>query len=371
MKILVTGHEGFIGKNLLLKLSEENIEYITHSKNDTHQDLRKKINSADFIVHLAGANRPENENEFQKNNVELTDEICNILRDLKSVIPIIFSSSTQIKNDNPYGNSKKKAEEKLLELSKLNTNTIMNYRLPNVFGKWCKPNYNSVVATFCHNIVNNLPINIHNKDVILNLVYIDDVISEFISKIKQKDLHDMKNFENYKVLPTYNISVGDLADQIYLFKESKKTQIIERVGKGLTRALYSTYLSYYSPEKFSHGLRENIDERGVFVEMLKTHDSGQFSFFSAHPGITRGGHYHHSKNEKFLVIKGNAKFCFRNIITDEFYELETNGEEPTIVETVPGWSHDITNIGNDEMLVMLWANEVFNQKEPDTYTHKV
>ena len=228
-----------------------------------------------------------------------------------------------------------------------------------------------MVATFCHNIVNNLPINIHNKDVILNLVYIDDVISEFISKIKEKDLHEMKNFKNYKVLPTYNISVGDLAEQIYLFKESKKTQIIERVGKGLTRALYSTYISYYSPEKFSHGLRENIDERGVFVEMLKTHDSGQFSFFSAHPGITRGGHYHHSKNEKFLVIKGNARFCFRNIITDEFYELETNGEEPTIVETVPGWSHDITNIGTDEMLVMLWANEVFNQKEPDTYTYKV
>jgi UDP-2-acetamido-2,6-beta-L-arabino-hexul-4-ose reductase len=241
-----------------------------------------------------------------------------------------------------------------------------------VFGKWCKPNYNSAVATFCYNTINDLPISINDPSALINLVYIDDVVNEFISVIKKVE---QGNFEpvqkTVEVNPVYQITVGNLIDQLALFKESKSTSIIERVGVDLTRALYSTYISYFSTEQFSYPLIKHEDPRGVFVEMLKTKDSGQFSFFSAHPGITRGGHYHHSKNEKFLVVKGNAKFGFRHIETDEYYELLTSGAEPLVVETVPGWSHDIKNIGDDEMFVMLWANETFDPENPDTIHHKV
>jgi UDP-2-acetamido-2,6-beta-L-arabino-hexul-4-ose reductase len=241
--------------------------------------------------------------------------------------------------------------------------------LPNVFGKWCKPNYNSAVATFCHNIANNIPVQVNDPSSMIRLVYIDDVISDFCSKIENHRAN--KSASPAEIKPIYQITVGELQDQLLAFKESKSNHIIENVGNGLIRALYSTYISYFKPEQFSYSLVKHEDPRGVFVEMLKTKDSGQFSFFSAHPGITRGGHYHHSKNEKFLVVKGSAKFGFRNIVTDEYSELLTSGDEPQVVETVPGWSHDITNIGDDEMFVMLWANEIFDPENPDTIYHKV
>ena len=369
MKVLVTGANGFIGKNLLVRLKEEDIEYTTFLRSDSVSCLESKIKNSDFIVHLAGINRPENESEFIEGNTNLTKNIVAALEKNKLQVPIIFSSSIQAELDNPYGSSKKLAEVALNQLSENNGNLVYNFRLPNVFGKWCRPNYNSVVATFCYNTINSLPIKINDPDALINLVYIDDVIDAFISVIKNHERGESNS--SVEVKPVYQISVGDLAKQLSLFKESKSSSIIERVGVDLTRALYSTYISYYKPEQFNYSLKKHEDPRGVFVEMLKTKDSGQFSFFSAHPGITRGGHYHHSKNEKFLVIKGKARFGFRHIISNEYYELFTSGDEPQVVETVPGWSHDITNIGDDEMFVMLWANEIFDPDNPDTITHKV
>ena len=369
MKVLVTGANGFVGQNLLVRLKEEKIDFTTFVRSDSIVELENKIIDSDFIVHLAGVNRPKNENEFSEGNTDLTKKIANFIAVHKLDIPVIYSSSIQAELDNLYGLSKKFAEDALLQLSENNGNIIYNYRLPNVFGKWCKPNYNSAVATFCYNTINELPIQVNNSDALINLVYIDDVVNEFIKVIKSSAQGNKA--EKAEVNPVYQITVGDLVQQLALFKESKYSSVIERVGTDLTRALYSTYISYFKPESFSYSLKKHEDPRGVFVEMLKTKDSGQFSFFSAHPGITRGGHYHHSKNEKFLVVKGKAKFGFRHIITDEYHELLTCGDEPQVVETVPGWSHDITNIGEEEMFVMLWANEIFDPENPDTIYHKV
>jgi len=370
MKVLITGANGFVGKNLQVRLTEEKIEFDTFTRNDTN--LESKVNRCDLIVHLAGVNRPENQSDFFTGNTDLTRSIVRILESKNLKTPIIYSSSIQAEKDNPYGLSKKYAEDSLSDYSNKSGALVYNYRLPNVFGKWCKPNYNSVVATFCHNTINDLPIQINDPRALINLVYIDDVVNEFIAVIKAAIKgENLSNADNFEVKPVYQISVGVLAKQLKLFKESKSSHIIERVGTDLTRALYSTYISYFKPENFSYSLVKHEDPRGMFVEMLKTKDSGQFSFFTAHPGITRGGHYHHSKNEKFLVVKGKARFGFRQIATDECYELFTSGDEPQVVETVPGWSHDITNVGNDEMYVMLWANEIFDPENPDTVYHKV
>jgi UDP-2-acetamido-2,6-beta-L-arabino-hexul-4-ose reductase len=370
MKVLITGANGFVGKNLQIRLTEEKIVFDTFSRNDT--DLESKVIRCDFIVHLAGVNRPDNESEFFEGNTYLTKLIANILEKNKLKTPIIYSSSIQAKYDNPYGLSKKYAEDALSDYSNQCGALVCNYRLSNVFGKWCKPNYNSAVATFSHNIINDLPIQINDPSALINLVYIDDVVNEFISVIKAtREGEILSSADNFEVKPVYQISVGALAEQLKSFKESKSRHTVERVGTNLTRALYSTYISYFKPEDFSYYLVKHEDPRGMFVEMLKTKDSGQFSFFSAHPGITRGGHYHHSKNEKFLVVKGKARFGFRQIATDEYYELFTSGDEPQIVETVPGWSHDVTNVGDDEMYVMLWANEIFDPENPDTIYHKV
>jgi UDP-2-acetamido-2,6-beta-L-arabino-hexul-4-ose reductase len=372
MKVLVTGASGFVGKNLLVRLKEESIEFDTFTRSDSLVFLNEKVLNCDFIVHLAGVNRPKDETEFIEGNTDLTISIVSILNEHELKTPIIYSSSIQAELDNSYGVSKKLAENAIAEYSNKSGALVCNYRLPNVFGKWCKPNYNSVVATFCHNTINGLSIQINDPSALMNLVYIDDVVNEFISVLKaNREGENLSSADNFEVKPVYQISVGALAEQLKSFKESKNSHIVERVGTDLTRALYSTYISYFKPENFSYSLVKHEDPRGMFVEMLKTKDSGQFSFFSAHPGITRGGHYHHSKNEKFLVVKGKARFGFRQIATGEYYELFTSGEEPQIVETVPGWSHDITNVGDDEMYVMLWANEIFDPENPDTVYHKV
>jgi len=369
MNVLITGANGFVGKNLQVKLNEENINFDVYLRDNSVEELHDKLLSSDFVIHLAGVNRPISEEEFDVGNRDLTQKLCDILREKNKKIPIIYSSSIQAEVENPYGISKKLAEDALLSLQEKQGNQVLIYRLPNVFGKWCKPNYNSAVATFCHNIANDLPIHINDPNALIDLVYIDDVINEFVSVIKSYE--ENENFKEPRVRPVYQITVGDLERQLKLFRQSKETSVIEAVGVGLTRALYSTYISYYRPEQFNYSLKKHTDSRGMFVEMLKTKDSGQFSFFTAHPGVTRGGHYHHTKNEKFLVIKGKARFGFRQIDSGESYSIETCGEEPQVVETVPGWSHDITNIGNEEMFVMLWANEIFDPENPDTVYHKV
>ncbi len=368
MRILVTGSQGFVGKNLVVRLNEEpNFQVLRFDRGDALESLSRLVTKADAIVHLAGENRPKELVDFTRVNTDLTKVLCAEVIAAGRNIPLIFASSTQAELDNPYGQSKRAAEVVIEHLVGKTDNPSIIYRLPGVFGKWCKPNYNSVVATFCYNIANDLPIQVNDATTKLRLVYIDDVVTEFIRVLKS-----MKHGLGWgEVTPIYTVTLGALAAQIQAFKNSRNTLISERVGMGLTRALYSSYVSYLPPAKFAYEVPHYGDQRGVFVEMLKTPDCGQFSFFTAYPGVTRGGHYHHSKTEKFLVIKGAARFGFRHIVRGETYEIFTSGDTPQIVETVPGWTHDITNVGLDEMVVMLWANEIFDRARPDTISDEV
>lgn len=368
MRVLITGANGFVAKNLQLHLAErKDIEIMRFTREQSQADLVKLVETADFVFHLAGVNRPQDPAEFQQGNADLTQALCDALKQAGKTIPVLYSSSIQATANNPYGASKRAAEDTLLAFAQQTSSPVFIYRLANVFGKWARPNYNSAVATFCHNISQDLPIQINDPSALISLVYIDDVIESFLQVLDRT--FTQTGFVD--IAPQYQITVGELADQLYAFKNSRDTLITENVGTGLVRALYSTYVSYLKPEQFSYQVPKYGDERGVFVEMLKTKEAGQFSFFTAHPGITRGGHYHHSKTEKFLVIKGKACFRFRHMVTGEFYELHTTGEQPEIVETITGWTHDITNVGDDEMVVMLWANEIFDREKPDTYAKPV
>lgn len=367
LKVLITGANGFLGKNLQLHLSVKEIEIVLFTSEMSAEQFPELLIDVDFVFHLAGVNRPKDPSEFAVGNKKLTEQLCDAIRDIDRQIAVIYTSSIQTDNENLYGASKKAAEKALIALEKDTGSPVYIYRLPNVFGKWSRPNYNSVVATFCYNIANNLQIQINDPDMIISLVYIDDVIADFIKVfLKRSD-----GLIWPEITTQYSISIGDLAKKIFSFKASRETMVIEAVGTGLTRALYSTYLSYQKQGQISYSLPVHEDHRGRFVEMLKTKDSGQFSFFTVHPGLTRGGHFHHSKNEKFLVIKGKARFGFRHVVSGETYSIITDSMKPEIVETIPGWSHDITNLSNDEMIVMLWANEIFDQFHPDTISYKV
>jgi UDP-2-acetamido-2,6-beta-L-arabino-hexul-4-ose reductase len=365
MKILITGADGFIAKTLRIRISElTGYSVVLFTRKNTISELPELLDGVDAVIHLAGINRPETEVEFTTGNAELTQALCDAIAQKTNKPMVVLASSTQAEQDNAYGRSKLAAEQAVRRLANSRGVRTFIYRLPNVFGKWCKPNYNSVVATFCHNLSQDLPIQINDTNKILKLVYVDDVVNTFLNVISQDGTGT--DAVEQEVRPEYTITLGDLANQIQAFKDSRSTGITEAVGTGLVRALYSTYISYLKPEQFSYPLIKHADPRGEFVEMLKTQESGQFSYFTAFPGITRGGHYHHTKTEKFLVIRGEARFKFRHMVTDERFEQITNGDNPTIVETIPGWTHDITNIGETEMIVMLWANEIFDRQKPDT-----
>lgn len=371
MKVLITGANGFVGKNLRLLLSErKDVEVQCFTRDDDMGQLPTLLREVDFVFHLAGVNRPQDPQEFTAGNAELTQALCKALCDESDAtgrrVPVIYTSSTQAERDNPYGQSKRAAEQALFDAQASHQIPVHVFRLPNVFGKWCKPNYNSAIATFCHNIARGFPIQVNDPAVPVTLVYVDDVIDRFVQLMDGADAQvDADGFA--LMSPQYTATVGELAAHIQSFRNSRDTLVIDRVGTGLVRALYATYVSYLPVEAFAYTVPQYGDPRGVFVEMLKTPDCGQFSFFTAHAGITRGGHYHHTKTEKFLVIKGQARFKFRHMNTGETHELVTSGEKAEIVETVPGWTHDITNIGQDEMIVMLWANEIFDRARPDTY----
>lgn len=367
MRVLVTGADGFIGKNLLVHLREAGIETIPFTRGMSAEDLHAAIEQVEFVFHLAGINRPKDTGEFKTGNAGLTEQLCDAIRRSGRPLPVLYTSSIQAELENPYGSSKREAEAALARLARETPAPVYIYRLPNVFGKWSRPNYNSAVATFCHNVAHGLPITINDPSANIRLVYVDDVVDSFLAALKLRP----QGLQQMQVAPEYAITVGQLADTLRGFKDRRDSLVVDRVGTGLTRALYATYLSFLPTDQFSYTVPVYADPRGRFVEMLKTEDSGQVSFFTAGPGVTRGGHYHHSKNEKFLVIQGKASFKFRHIVSGEEYELFTDGAKPEIVVTVPGWSHDITNVGDNEMIVMLWANEIFDRQRPDTVTYKV
>lgn len=373
MKVLITGAKGFIGLNLRLRLQERNdVEVVCFSRDQQVGELPQLLEGVDFVFHLAGVNRPKDISEFTTGNTNLTRDLCHAVAGIASTtgksIPVLFASSVQASLNTPYGQSKRDAEAAVAALGQEDPLVPVHvFRLPNVFGKWCKPNYNSVVATFCHNISRNLPIQVNDANASMTLVYIDNVVEQFLNIMDGgSPLLGADGFAS--VQPQYVMTVGELASLIQAFYDSRGSLVTERVGTGLARALYATYVSYLPVDDFSYNIPQYADKRGVFVEILKTPDCGQFSFFTAHPGQTRGGHYHHSKTEKFLVIKGQGLFRFRHMLSGETHELTTSGDKPQIVDTVPGWTHDITNTGADEMLVMLWANEIFDRARPDTFS---
>lgn len=367
MKILVTGANGFIGKNLRIFLAEAGFTNVTcFEQGHSLAELADMVAETEFVFHLAGVNRPKDEIEFHQGNTDLTQHLVSLLSATGRHIPLVLTSSIQADRDNAYGKSKAAAEQIALDYMHQTGSPAYVYRLANVFGKWCRPNYNSAVATFCYNTAHDLPITIHDANASLSLVYIDDVCTSFINLLSATQSGGYQ-----EVAPVYHTTVGAVAEALQKFKQSRINLITEEVGTGLMRALYSTYLSYFSPNDFSYNVPGYTDSRGTFVEMLKTPSAGQISFFTAHPGVTRGGHYHHTKNEKFLVIKGTANYRFKQIITGEEYSIAVDASEYKIIETVPGWTHDITNIGEEELIVLLWANEIFDRSKPDTISSQL
>lgn len=372
LRVLVTGAHGFIGKNLEVHLGESSDFAVTpFVRSSDATTLPALLSNTDAVVHLAGENRPQNVRAFAEINAGFTAVLCDAIEceaaKTGRKLSLVLASSSQADRDNPYGRSKLAAERMALDLANDAGNPVTIFRLPGVFGKWCRPNYNSVVATFCHHVALGLPLSIDDPDTVLRLVYIDDVVAAIIDTLRTPPTAAAHR----EVRPEYMTTVGELAEQIKAIQQSRDAGRTERVGSGLTRALYATYVSMLPPERFSYEIPERRDDRGVFVEMLKTSDSGQFSFLTVPPGATRGGHYHHTKTEKFLVIRGKALFRHRHLLTNERVELRTSGARPQIVETIPGWSHDITNLGDDEMIVMLWASEIFDPGRPDTISSKV
>lgn len=367
MKIGVTGSNGFIGKNLLEHLQRlDDIEVLTFTREDTN--LEDFVDSVDFIFHLAGINRPEDPQEFYEGNKDFTQRLVDTLINSHKSTPILISSSIQVENDNDYGKSKLDSELAIKQYSKKSGCPVYIYRLPNVFGKWSKPNYNTVIATWCHNISRQIPIEINDEKIELDLVYIDDVIKHFVRHIDETKAKDV----SYQTIsPVYRESLGSIINLLNQFIDSRKSLLTPRVGRGFPRALYSTYLSFLPPDKFSYQIDGFEDDRGTFYEFLKTHDSGQFSISTSAPGVTRGNHYHNTKNEKFLVIKGEASIKLRQIHGNEVIEYNVSDKKLEVVEMIPGYTHDISNTGNNEMILLLWANEVFDRENPDTYFEKV
>lgn len=364
MKILVTGANGFIGKNLVAKLNQlKTYELILIDKDNTKEELKNALLEAEFIFHLAGINRPKDEKEFFEGNSGLTGEIVNILKANKKSTPIAITSSIQANLDNAYGKSKKLAEEELLIYSTDVNSKVFIYRLPNVFGKWCKPNYNSAVATFCHNIARGEEIWISDPSREMTLVYVDDVVRCLISSLENKD--SLSGYVNIDI--EHKVTLGKIVELLNSFVQSRKNLMVPNMEDEFTKKLYSTYLSYLPEEKFSYPLKMNVDNRGSFTEFLKTSDRGQVSINISKPGITKGNHWHHTKNEKFLVVSGEGIIKFRKIDSEEIIEYKVSGERLEVVDIPVGYTHNIINTGTSDMVTVMWVNEIFNPEKPDTY----
>lgn len=363
MKVLITGANGFIGKNLRETLTKmPQVKVYNYFKNDSIDVLENYVKEVDFVFHLAGINRPQDKKEFYDGNTNFTKKVIDLIEKYNKNIPILFSSTAQVGNDTDYGKSKEEAENLIVQYSKDNKANCFIYRLPNVFGKWSKPNYNTVIATWCHNITRDMDIQINNPNTLLTLVYIGDVIHSFI-----EHLYVSQSKELYcEVKTVYKKTLGEIEQLLYRFRDSRSDLLIPNIAKGFERVLYATYLSFLPKDKFSYKLSGHEDARGTFYEILKTLDSGQLGISTTKPGITRGNHYHNTKNEKFLVIKGEAIIELRDIYSKEVIQYNVKGSELEIVEMIPGYTHNITNTGEEEMVLLIWANENYDPKAPDT-----
>jgi len=364
-KILVTGANGFVGKNLVAELRNHRHEEVyLFNRENSDEDLENFTKDCEFVFHLAGVNRPQNESEFMDGNHGLTSQLLQLLEKNKNKAPILITSSIQAEKDNPYGISKKAGEDELFAYAKQTGAKVFVYRLPNLFGKWSKPNYNTVVATYCYNVARNLDIQVNNPAALLELAYIDDVLEEFLRALKGNPTIN----ENLCVVPvTHKIELGDLADRIKSFKESRKSLEIPTMSDEMTKKLYSTYLSFLPEDNFSYDLKMNVDNRGSFTEFLRTPDRGQVSVNISKPGITKGNHWHHTKNEKFLVVSGNGLIRFRNIDSDEIIDYYVNGDKLQVVDIPTGYTHSIVNVGETDLVTVMWVNESFDPEKPDTH----
>ena len=367
--ILITGSGGFIGKNLIWELRSKGYEDLRLFDLDTDPGLLDAYTKdCDFVFHLAGVNRPEKQEEFMKGNFGFTDILLASLKKNKNTCPILITSSIQAALDNPYGRSKKAGEELLFSHARQTGSTVYVFRLPNVFGKWCRPNYNSAVATFCHNIARDLPIMVNDPEAILNLVYIDDVLDAFLGALQGDALRE----DGFcRVSTVYTVKLGRIVELLKEFKESRTNLSVPNMAKGFEKVLYSTYLSYLPENQFSYPLRMNTDNRGSFTEIIRTAERGQFSVNVSKPGITKGNHWHHTKNEKFLVVSGKALIRFRRIGTGEVIDYHMSGEKLEVVDIPPGYTHTIINEGEGDLVTFMWANEQYDPDRPDTIFEKV
>ena len=367
--VLITGSSGFIGKNLAAHLStKKEISVLEFNKSHTLQDLEVFVNKSDFIFHVAGVNRPKNEKEFNNINTGLTETIIEIVERSGRKIPILLTSSTQADQDNPYGKSKLEAEKKLMEWSEKSGSSVCIYRLPNVFGKWSKPNYNSVVATFCHNISHGIPVEISDPEKEITFVYIDNVLEEFY-ELLNSSLDVTKKY--YEVERKFTISLGSLAEKIKFNSKISTTLQVPDFANLFDRFLYATYVSFAKESDFSYELETHHDERGWLAEFIKSENFGQIFVSSTEPGYTRGNHWHHTKIEKFLVVVGTEEIKLRNYGSDEVISYKVSPEKPTVVDMPAGYVHSIKNVGKTPMITLFWSDEILNKTKPDTYFEEV
>lgn len=382
MNILITGAGGFVGKNLVCAL--ENIRdgkdrtrpglKIGHilrcTRQTTEAELKEYCAEADFVFHLAGVNRPKNPEEFMEGNRDFTETLLGVLELTENRCPVMLSSSIQAERDNPYGESKRAGEQLMRDYGEKTGAKTLIYRFPNVFGKWCRPNYNSAVATFCHNRANDLPIQVNDRNTLLTLVYIDDVVQELLDALEGKE---HRSGEFCCVPTTHSATLGEIVDLIESFRAQPETLLMPEIpNDSFTKKLYSTYLSYLPKEKVAFPLKMNVDQRGSFTELLKTASCGQFSVNISKPGVTKGQHWHHTKWEFFIVVSGHALIQERKIGTDEILEFEVSGEQIQAVHMLPGYTHNIINLSETENLVtLMWANELFDPNHPDTFFQEV
>ncbi|MDZ4177758.1 MAG: NAD-dependent epimerase/dehydratase family protein [Coriobacteriia bacterium] len=368
MKVLVTGAAGFIGKNLVERFrngSHEDTELLLFTLDSSDDDLAAYCSECDFVFHLAGVNRPQDPAEFVEGNVDLTAQILNLLAQRADPCPVLLSSSAQASLDNPYGASKLAAEETVRAYGRDTGAEVFIYRLPGVFGKWSQPNYNSVVATFCHNVARDLPISVSNPATALTLAYIDDVVDEFLrAKLGEATRVD----DGFCEVPvTHEVTLGRIVELLAEFRAGRETLEVPDTSDAFTLKLYATYLSHLPADAFSYPLDMNVDERGSFTEIIRSADRGQFSVNVIKPGITKGNHWHDTKNEKFAVVSGRGVIRFRKVGESEINEYPVSGDRIEVVDIPPGYTHSIENLGDADMVTFMWANECFDPDRPDTY----